>query len=170
MGASGSLAEGTPQWGAQEAEAARLEWRHCSVTWGKDCKARKMMTLTVNVILFLFGRQIFSFPIWNGLASLRSQISWFLVNILYVGESTKFPNWGRGPGHGFLREENSVFYGQIDYGWCPVFRQRKKEVDKQNDRVDLALLSWDLRDFFLSRFWWKKKTKNIASTVKIKLQ
>lgn len=81
MGASGSLAEGTPQWGAQEAEAARLEWRHCSVTWGKDCKARKMMTLTVNVILFLFGRQIFSFPIWNGLASLRSQISVFLVNM-----------------------------------------------------------------------------------------
>lgn len=42
MGASGSLAEGIPQWGTQEAKASRLEWRHCSVTWGKDGKARKI--------------------------------------------------------------------------------------------------------------------------------
>lgn len=148
------------------AEASRLEWRHCSVTWGKDGKARKMMTLTVNAILFLFGRQIFFFPIWNGLASLRSQISVFLVNILHVGESRKFPNWGRGRGHRFLREENSAFCEQVDYG------VRKRLTSKM---AGLTGLSWagicySQGNFFFLVTFLVEKTKNIASTVKIKLK
>lgn len=125
MGASGSLAEGTPQRGVQEAEAARLEWRHCSVTWGKDCKARKMMTLTVNAILFWLGDKFF-------LSHLKRpsvfEVSNFSVSSQYLvcGRESQIPKlrertWSQVP----AKREFSILWA--DWLWLMSCLQVEKE-------------------------------------------